>query len=852
MPRTAKITDGTNEVDLINMGATGIIASRGGLGPNRLNPSQTFVSSSLTDGAALRLKTYPPIPERYTLNLKDTTQDAAATQLQTLARLLRKADNLQLTRWQQTPVYIEQSATTETNTRFSLVIAWISQELSDYFNFPFEADTDFDEFEIVIVREPFWRGTAPGVLSSLEPIKTPDFPYFDIEIITGDGAINVTAAAAQTGDWGVAFSVGTSDTAFGIIRDPNNLTEFSIKFEINSDDLVMSSGDSFRILRIGDTGASPTNFIVELDDNAGARRIKATLNDDAPSSTSTAFHALPESKSTILIEWKASTGPGNDDGELRLSIDGDLKETLSGVDNDTYAVDFFQIGAVLGVDAGTTGDLYMDTIAYDDASPFSSAFRTVDFEPTIQFVSNFRQTGTLSHIFMEDNSLAAFSANLAGEPSFPYFEVSGSTPAVDDAAYFLGDDPIYKIVLNIGVRGNTNVTILTEYSTAAGWTAFSGMLTGLLVGTTGHLEISFNGASDYAARLVNGVTKFGIRFRISVFTSWTTTPEQADEIVHLPNNTYYEFNSSQLHGDVQALTFQRLVSYGSESPWARVIFGTKSRGLANFTSRLNAGGQNPTDFVENYGTDTAQTADPTAPGGNNATCDFSTNQTNVERLNISIASIAIERDFEGVYRIYMRAKQVNGSVGDVSVQLKVQRTTRFDGEIIKMKQVDEDFELLDMGLFSIQNFGVLGDEVDAALGLVFRVFASSSNGTTPDLEIWDLVLIPVDETAFVTTQSGRAGQPIAQQRGIQIDSGIIRTESDQFRFTNALDSGAAITLLSEWESRGKLPIFEPARNTQVHFVFGFSNNNITESPQGLGGAVQLRAHERWLGLRGLD
>ena len=620
----------------------------------------------------------------------------------------------------------------------------------------------------------------------------------------------------------------------------------------------MVSGDNFRLFRAVGAGRTPTNFIINLDDNAGVRRVKVTMNDDIATSA-TSFYALSTGASTVLVEWKASTGPGNDDGELRLSIDGDLKETISGVDNDGYDVDEFAIGALAEVDAGTTGDLYMDTIQYDDASPFSSAFRTVDFEITEQHVSNFRHTNTISHIFMEDNSLGAFSANLFEEPTFPFFEVSGSTPAEDDAAYFGGASPHFAVALNIITAAQiTNATFVLEYWNGA-WTIFAGnspSLNSLLTGEIGVGIVRFDGASDWVANLVNGQTNFWFRVRIIAVFSWTTSPVQGNQIVYTPNDTYYELNNVQVHGDRPALLLERLRNYGSDDNLSFINMGMKTRGLINFTSRLNFGGDNPALWSETYLTDTAQTADPTAPGGNNATCDFATDQTLTPRAIVTISgagSGAVIADFEGIYKIYLRAKQLNGSAGDVSVRLSISRGTGVIGEIIPLRQTDEDIELIDLGTFPIYNDGVLGDEIESDQLFALNLAASSSNGTTPNLELHDFVLIPIDEKDGSMTIFGVGGaQKMGVGEGYSVDSGLLREDSNLF--TQVDQSDKTVNIQGSVQSRGALPRIKPRRPTRIYFVFGTTNTttNVIESTQSLGVGAELFLHELWLTGRGDD
>ncbi len=852
MPRTFKIVKGSDEVDLIDTGDTGIIFSRGGAGRNSIRPNLIFTSSSLTDGAALRAKNYPIVGETYILNLKGDTHDGTIATLQALERILLDADDHQLTNWQQSPVYLKQQTTGETNARNSLIIAWQSQRLQDLFNFPFEGDSDLDEIDIFIAREPFWRGTAPGVLSSLEPIKAPDFPYFDIETTSGTGALDITAAAAQNGDWGAAFTIAAAaDTAFGTIKDPNNMTEFSIKFNFNQGTTVMSDGDLFSLVVVEGSGTNTITFVINYRQTAGVRLVRVAYGLDDGSTAATGNYAVASGEVEIKVEWKASTGPGNDDGELILSVGGDVKETVSSLDTDTYDVDLFKIGAVAGVDAGTSGDFYCDDILYDDASPFSAAFRTEDFEVTEQFVSNFRQSTALTHIFIEDNG-TGFSANLLNEPIFTYFEFGGSTVAANDAIYFGADEPFWKVALNFKVAGSgTTLTLGLFYWSGAAFTSIPDGVRGapFLDGYTGPTELSFNGASDWAKTVINGQNKFWLKLNVNGATA-ADPPEQGDQIVYLPQDTYYELNATQVHGDIHALSLHRIRNYAdTRSDWSFIALGMKGRGLANFKSRLNFGNDEP-GITALSATDSAKAADPTAVTGDNITCTFATNQTNIVRGTIVINDAAIENDFEGVYRIYLRAQQVNGSAGDVSVQLKVSRVALITGEIIPMKQVANDIELLDMGTFSLLDLGVRPGESEVALQLEFQLFASSANGTTPDLVLHDLALLPIDEMAFITSvkeSSLFVGDPF----GVQIDSGLQRIGSNNFKFFTTDDTLGPI---ARWASRGSLPEIEPRRQSRIYFIFGALNTttNVIESPNGIGGSVQIYLHEQWIGPRGAD
>ncbi len=847
MTRLLRFTNGTDFVDIINTAKPGMILARGGGGRNSINPILTFTSSALVDGANLKTKKYPPVVDTYRINLKGTSHDNAADQIQALQRILIDADDEQTTDWQQVPIYIEQQTTGETNTRYSKILSWSSFEFDDWFNHPFEIDSEQDGFVVIVVREPFWRSHPPGVMPDREPLRSANFPYFD-ETTATDPAIN--GDAAIDGDWGAEFVTdGASSQSIGKLKEPQAQTALSIKFKISGASLTMPTTSS---VRIAQDDATDT-LIIFYRESGGVREVAARAIDDSAANFTTAFFAAPDN-SEILVEWKAATAPAADDGELRLSIDSVLKETIPALDNDTKTISTMRFG-VMSVPATIVGSLFMDTIELDDASPFATARRTVDFEELTQFVSNFRQTTPLTHIFNEDNSLAAFSANLVAEPEFEYFVVSGSTPALDDAVYFGADGPFFQIVLNVIVgQVSTGVSFVSEYFNGSTWTTIvNGVIFSAFSG--GHSMFSFAGASDWGKTTINGENKLWLRVRIGSVTSFTTAPKQGDHLVFLANDSWFEFNENQLMGEMVALTLTRVLNYGSANSedinWLTI--GAKTRGLENFTSRLNAGGQNPPLWTETYFDDTTQTADPTAPGGNNAKVTFVSNIGLLERLRITISNTEVENDLEGSYRIYMRARQVGGSAGDVSAQLILGRSTTQDGDVIKSKQADGGIEVFDLGVFSIQKFGIRGDETEGNLEIRFSIWASATS-STPNLEIHDLVLIPIDEFSMNVKWSNRAFQGISSSRGLQIDSGILRESALQFIFSGANDVFGFLVPLSEWEVHGKLPTPKPRRATRIYFLFAFENTTtgVLEASNGQGTGIQYFAHEQWLTLRGAD
>lgn len=469
-----------------------------------------------------------------------------------------------------------------------------------------------------------------------------------------------------------------------------------------------------------------------------------------------------------------------------------------------------------------------------------------------QVISNYRGTTVLTHIFQFDTSAAAFSANQVASNAFPLFEVSGSTPAAGDIMY-LGSTtgPWFNAVLNLVTGGVISaLTLVAEYWNGSAWTTFTwGNTNRFINGYTGLLPIKFGGKTDWAATTINGANAYWIRLRISAVTSWTTSPAQGGQLVYVPTDNYVELDENQIKGDVHALTMVRVNNHNDAADLVGMIMlGFKSKGLDYFISHINAGGQNPTDWSLVDGTDTASAADPSSPAGARRSCTFATNTSLVERLRFSYSSVN-EKAFEGQYRAFLRCQQIGGSIGDVSVRLTVQQSVAVSGDTIKLIQKDDGMTLVDLGIFDVMPNGRYAPESDFALDLRFSIEASALS-STPDLYIYDLILIPVDEWTVTVAQTGLSGQYLQASRGVQIDAGVQRMNSIQIAQLGAdADDYAA---LSSWETRGALPTLPPRRKGRLYGILISQATGKFEAPNELSAGIEIFTHDRWLTLRGAD
>ena len=186
-------------------------------------------------------------------------------------------------------------------------------------------------------------------------------------------SLAVTGAAAIDGSYGLAVTMdGSTNKVFVRDESPNDEHVYRATFKIDMNNLTMTDGDwhfvaTFRAEPGGpDNYASARNLMRVLvryrEGQANPYKIRFVARNDNRTWNQPGGHSLPPAgSSTIMVEWQASSGPGNNDGFARFYRNGVLRATASNLDNDTWA----GIGsATLGidqVDAGTSGTMYYDS-----------------------------------------------------------------------------------------------------------------------------------------------------------------------------------------------------------------------------------------------------------------------------------------------------------------------------------------------------------------------------------------------------------------------------------------------------------------------------------------------------------
>ena len=174
--------------------------------------------------------------------------------------------------------------------------------------------------------------------------------------------MTANSSAALGGGFGLQAIV--DDTAPRYVSDwsPVSLRSYASRFYFDPNSISMASGNSHVLFRALDFAAR-TAFQIELRSYQGEYQIRAYAPWDSGGSTSTPWLRIHDDLHSIEAIWQASSAEGAMDGALALWLDGELAASGSGIDNDTRRVDKVDLGAVAGLDSGTSGAYYFDAFA---------------------------------------------------------------------------------------------------------------------------------------------------------------------------------------------------------------------------------------------------------------------------------------------------------------------------------------------------------------------------------------------------------------------------------------------------------------------------------------------------------
>ncbi|MCH9647987.1 MAG: hypothetical protein K0U98_07095 [Deltaproteobacteria bacterium] len=194
---------------------------------------------------------------------------------------------------------------------------------------------------------------------------------------TVGGSLDVVSKAALTGGLGLQVKIDPAATGtppgsvlvavHEDLGEPQSHLWLDFQVDLQADQLDVDPGDSFQLvnsllsgeghIEIKARAKTPPEFGFEL------QALTYQDSDAAATTIRTGWVDVGSGRRWVTLEWKASEAPGANNGALRFWLDHRLVDEKTGLDNDRKTISKVRIGAVKGIDEGTSGSIFYDQIS---------------------------------------------------------------------------------------------------------------------------------------------------------------------------------------------------------------------------------------------------------------------------------------------------------------------------------------------------------------------------------------------------------------------------------------------------------------------------------------------------------
>lgn len=192
----------------------------------------------------------------------------------------------------------------------------------------------------------------------------------------GGGSISVTGAGSlcsDCNDYGASVvTANAGSSGYGRKTQADTTRHYRLRFYLDPNTLTMAGADSFTCCRIASSFGGNVVADVYLQYDGANYEFDGAVYDDAAAATGFTATDITDAPHWVEVYVLRAETNVSSDGELTWWIDGTEIESVTGLDN----YDLFlgmtetQLGAVAGVDAGTSGTFYVDELeANDDGGP---------------------------------------------------------------------------------------------------------------------------------------------------------------------------------------------------------------------------------------------------------------------------------------------------------------------------------------------------------------------------------------------------------------------------------------------------------------------------------------------------
>ena len=357
-----------------------------------------------------------------------------------------------------------------------------------------------------------------------------------------------------------------------------------------------------------------------------------------------------------------------------------------------------------------------------------------------------------------------------------------------------------------------------------------------------------------------GVTGLWICLRNFTVPGAATPPTQQNRDIYTITWPYVEIDDD-VEGDMPALATIKFRNESDRSTiapqmWAnRVIAGLRGtdRG-ADFAAYLNfANVQWPANVTAAIYAPGSFAADVITPTGSKVAIATPVGPQIVAGIAINDP---LSLEYDGIFHLFLRAKQTAGALGDFQLQVTAQYTT-FGAHFFTSKWTAfsylNDWQILDLGQIAIATRAGTA----WTSWLWFEVWADDVNAVGAVTgELYDMILIPVDEWACDATDSGNTLSSRIDNRASAAGNSYLRLDSisEPRQWLAVVQSWATDRLFTYYRriAPGK-PVIRPRRTQRLWVLttrYPTAGNPEQRSEPYVAESIGVEVQQRYSSMRG--
>jgi hypothetical protein len=180
--------------------------------------------------------------------------------------------------------------------------------------------------------------------------------------VASSSSVNVQESARLAGEYGMVVVLDDTDHAYVEDDSPTAEARYRVRFYVRLTDLNLLENEEFVHFAAFDaTDTSHLEVLIRRLSGETNPRVRLRTRDGG-GWTYTGSIPLAPGWHAIEIDFTAELG-GSNNGSVEWWIDGMQQAGLTGLDNESSAIDYVRWGAVGGIDAGIYGALQVDDFA---------------------------------------------------------------------------------------------------------------------------------------------------------------------------------------------------------------------------------------------------------------------------------------------------------------------------------------------------------------------------------------------------------------------------------------------------------------------------------------------------------